>query len=340
MPEVLHSDPTDTAAHDATGAVKMHTDINDHLDRLFAADKAEIPWFVSLYQNIHELIKPPKLPPLEITSKPVAVKSIWGLYAPNAKSFYSSTGLLLGIFALLMITVTTTVVKKVNQPITDLIDPNLKPYVAPPQKKAAGGGGGGGAREIAPVSKGQAPKPSMKQFTPPMIVKEQPKLPMTPTIIAPPDTVLPQNNLPNWGDPLAKLSNLSNGQGFGGGMGNGSGGGLGNGKGGGFGPGEGGGVGGGVFRVGGGVSQPAVIYKVDPEYSEEARKAKYSGTVTLAVVVDAEGHARDIHVIKSLGMGLDEKAIEAVEKWKFKPGMKGGQSVNVRATIEVNFRLL
>jgi len=68
-----------------------------------------------------------------------------------------------------------------------------------------------------------------------------------------------------------------------------------------------GGVGGGVFRVGGGVSQPAVIFKVDPEYSEEARKAKYSGTVTLAVIVDAEGKAREIHVVKSLGMGLGRK---------------------------------
>ena len=74
--------------------------------------------------------------------------------------------------------------------------------------------------------------------------------------------------------------------------------------------------------------------------TEEARKAKYSGSVTLAIVVDTEGRARDIHVTKSLGMGLDEKAIEAVQKWRFKPGMKGGQAVNVRATIEVNFRLL
>jgi protein TonB len=340
MPEVPHSDPSDTAAHDPSGAVKMQTDINDHLDRLFAADKAEIPWFVSLYQNIHDLIKPEKLPPLEITSKPVAVKSIWGLYAKDPKSRYISVAIHVAAFGLLMATFTSKVVQQQIKNTVDLIDPNLRPYEAPPKPKAAGGGGGGGAREVAPVSKGQAPKPAMKQFTPPMIVKEEPKLAMTPTIIAPPDTVLPQNNLPNWGDPLAKLSNLSNGTGFGGGMGSGSGGGLGSGKGGGFGPGEGGGVGGGVFRVGGGVSQPAVIFKVDPEYSEEARKAKYSGTVMLAVVVDSEGHARDIHVVKSLGMGLDEKAIEAVEKWKFKPGMKGGQAVNVRATIEVNFRLL
>ncbi len=339
MPEVPHNDSAETAAHDANGAVKMHTDVNDHLDRLFAADKAEIPWFVSLYQNIHDLIRPEKLPPLEITSQPVAVKSIWGLYANNPRSWYISVGLQSTIFALLLIGFTN---KTVQQKITEklnLIDPNIEAY-KPPAPKQAGGGGGGGAREVAPVTKGQAPKPALKQFTPPMIVKEPPKLAMMPTIIAPPDTVLPQNNLPNWGDPLAKLVNGSNGTGFGGGMGSGSGGGLGSGKGGGFGPGEGGGVGGGVYRVGGGVSQPSVLFKVDPEYSEEARKAKYSGTVMLAVVVDVEGHARDIHVVKSLGMGLDEKAIEAVEKWKFKPGMKGGTAVNVRATIEVNFRLL
>jgi protein TonB len=339
MSEVPRHDPAETAAHDAAGAVKMHTDMDDHLDRLFAADKAEIPWFVSLYQNIYDLIRPEKLPPLEITSKPVAVKSIWGLYAINPKSFYSSTAILGTIFVLLMVTFTNKAVQQKISEKLNLIDPNIEPY-KPPAPKQAGGGGGGGARELAPVTKGQAPKPALKQFTPPMIVQQPPKLAMAPTIIAPPDTVLPQNNLPNWGDPLAKLSNLSNGTGFGGGMGSGSGGGLGSGSGGGFGPGSGGGVGGGVYRVGGGVSQPSVIFKVDPEYSEEARKAKYSGTVMLAVVVNTEGHAVDIHVVKSLGMGLDEKAIEAVDHWKFKPGMKGGQAVNVRATIEVNFRLL
>jgi TonB family protein len=338
MPEVLHSDPAETAAHDANGAVKMHTDINDHLDRLFAADKAEIPWFVSLYQNIHDLIKPEKLPPLEITSKPVAVKSIWGLYALNPKSFYSSIAIVCTVVTLLMITVTNKTVQQKIAEKFNMIDPNLEAYKPPPMKKAAGGGGGGGAREIAPVSKGQAPKPSPKRFTPPMIVQEQPKLPMTPTLNIPIE--LPTNNLPNWGDPLAKLVNGSNGPGSGGGMGSGAGGGLGSGKGGGYGPGEGGGIGGGVYRIGGGVSAPVPIYKPDPEYSEEARKAKYSGTVTLSIVVDAEGKARDIHVTKSLGMGLDEKAMEAVANWKFKPAMKGGQAVAVRASIEVNFRLL
>jgi len=79
---------------------------------------------------------------------------------------------------------------------------------------------------------------------------------------------------------------------------------------------------------------------VDPEYSEEARKAKYSGTVLIQLIVDPDGKARNIKVVRSLGLGLDEKAMEAVAKWKFKPGVKNGSPVPVIATIEVNFRLL
>ena len=86
MPEVLHHDPVETAIHDANGAVKMHTDTNDHLDRLFAADKAEIPWFLSLYQNIHELIKPEKLPPLHGDFEAGSGEDIWGLYRKDPKS--------------------------------------------------------------------------------------------------------------------------------------------------------------------------------------------------------------------------------------------------------------
>ncbi|MGD1069317.1 MAG: energy transducer TonB [Bryobacteraceae bacterium] len=311
---------------------------DDHLSRMLVPQNTEIPWYKSLYLAIHELIKPEKLPPLELTSRPVAVKDIWGLYAKDPKSRYYSIAIHVSVFCLLMWGFTSPTVQKAIKQNFSMIDPNLKPYL-PEKPKASGGGGGGGAREVLPVTKGQAPKPALKQFVPPMIVDHKPKLEMDPSLIMP-DVQLPQNNLNNWGDPLAKLVNGSNGTGSGGGMGSGSGGGLGSGSGGGFGPGSGGGVGGGVFRVGGGVSAPAVLYKVDPEYSEEARKAKYSGTVLLSVIVDTEGHARDIHVLKSLGMGLDEKAMEAVQKWKFKPGMKGGQAVNVRAQIEVNFRLL
>ena len=99
-------------------------------------------------------------------------------------------------------------------------------------------------------------------------------------------------------------------------------------------------MGGGVYKIGGGVSSPSLLYKVEPEYSEEARKAKFQGTVLLYVEVDEKGLPRNIRVIRPLGLGLDQKAIEAVEKWKFSPGKKDGKPVAVQAQIEVNFRLL
>ena len=167
-----------------------------------------------------------------------------------------------------------------------------------------------------------------------------PRLTMEPSIMVPPDVPLPNANLAQYGDPLGKLGPPSNGPGSGGGIGTGYGGGVGSGHGGGFGPGSGGGIGGGVFRVGGGVTAPSLLLKVEPEYSEEARKAKHQGTVLLSVEVDTSGRATNIKVARSLGLGLDEKAIEAVKQWKFKPGYKDGKPVIVAATIEVNFRLL
>ena len=142
-----------------------------------------------------------------------------------------------------------------------------------------------------------------------------------------------------WGDPNGVAGPASNGPGFGGGIGSGSGGGIGSGNGGGLGPGEGGGVGGGVYSVGGGVSAPIPIYKPEPAYSEEARKAKYQGTVVLFIVVDASGAVTECRVIKPLGLGLDEKAVETVKTWKFKPALKNGTPVPVQVTVEVSFRL-
>jgi TonB family protein len=173
-----------------------------------------------------------------------------------------------------------------------------------------------------------------------VVANLDPKLTMDPTLIGPPDIQPPNVNMSQFGDPLGRIGPASNGPGSGGGIGSGKGGGVGSGTGPGFGPGEGGGIGGGVFRMGGGVSAPALLSKVEPEYSEEARKAKYQGTVLLYVEVDATGRAQNIRVLHSLGLGLDEKAMEAVKKWRFRPGMKDGKPVTVVATVEVNFRLL
>jgi protein TonB len=205
---------------------------------------------------------------------------------------------------------------------------------------AGHGGGGSGDRSTIPVSKGTPPKFSDQQTTPPAIVvrNPNPRLSVRPTVLGPPDIKLPQSN--QLGDLMS--SNIvmpSNGTGAGGAAGNGSGTGVGIGKEGGVGTGANGGYGIGIFRPGLGVTAPRAIYDPDPEYSEEARKVHHQGTVTLALIVDTQGHAHDIRVMRSLGMGLDEKAVEAVRKWRFQPGTKDGQAVATQVDIEVNFRL-
>jgi len=318
-------------------------DPNEHLNHLLAP-QLETPWFKSLIGSIREVIHPTVLPPLQVTSKPVAVKDIWGLYGRKKRSSAYSLAIHVTVVVLLFTLASSKAVQQAAKDLTTtLIAPDIEPYQpkAGPQKPS-GGGGGGGDRSPLPAAKGRLPKASLKQFTPPVQVYNNlnPKLPMEPTIIAPPDMNIPNNNMSQYGDPLAKIGPPSNGPGSGGGIGSGSGGGVGSGRGGGFGPGEGGGFGGGVFRVGGGVTAPVPLYKPEPEYSEEARKAKYQGTVVLYIEVDTAGKARNLRVVRSLGLGLDEKAIEAVEKWKFRPGYKDGKPVVVAATVEVNFRLL
>ena len=206
-----------------------------------------------------------------------------------------------------------------------------------------GGGGGGGGNDLVVESKGALPRFASEQLTPPTIVvrNEPPKLAVDPTLVGPPELMMPPTS--QVGNPLSEIFQTpSNGVGSNGGLGEDHNGGIGSGSGPGFGSGRGGGIGSGdgIYSVGGGVSAPRAIYDPDPEYSNEARQAKYQGTVYLSVVVDAEGRPRDIRVQRSLGMGLDEKAIEAVRGWRFEPGRKDGRTVAVQVVVEVSFRLL
>jgi TonB family protein len=221
---------------------------------------------------------------------------------------------------------------------------DVSSYVLPPSIDISRGGGGGGNRDKLPASKGRLPRFALQQLTPPTIVvrQEAPKLPEEPTVVGAPQMKMAITSLPNLGMPTSRVMPSgppSNGTGSGAGIGSGSGGGVGVGAGPGVGEGRGGGTGGGVFRVGGGVSAPRAIYDPDPEYSAQARDAKYQGIVVLWVIVGPDGRPRDIRVQRSLGMGLDEKAVEAVQKWKFTPAMKDGQPVAVQLNIEVSFRL-
>src|SRR5438874_1936821 len=216
----------------------------------------------------------------------------------------------------------------------------LSDYALPVAAKKAGGGGGGGDRDKLDASAGKLPKKSLEQITPPAAVirNPDPKLAVAPTVVMP-NIPVAEPNIAALGDPKGVIGPASNGTGAGGGIGSGSGGGVGSGRGPGVGPGYGGGIGGGVYRVGGGVSAPRAIFAPDPEYSEEARKAKYQGTVVLYMIVGPDGRARDIHVVRSVGMGLDEKAIDAVRTWKFDPARRDGQAVAVQINVEVSFRL-
>jgi periplasmic protein TonB len=297
------------------------------LGRLLAPD-TEIPWYKSIYENIQELIHPEKLPPLELTSTPVAVKDIWG-EGTNPKRVAASVLGHVAVFAILIAIGTNDKVQKAIKNVVLIAPPPVvKPMEAKPNQ-----GGGGGSRSPLPPVKAQLPKPAPKQFVPPLVTIEHPALVMDASLIAPPDAwAAPTGAI---GNPLGQIGG-GGGFGSGGGIGNGKGNGIGNGNG----SGAGGGNGGGVYSVGNGTTPPSVLSKVDPEYSEEARKAKYSGSVMLSIVVNTDGKAEDVHVVKSLGMGLDEKAIEAVMKWRFLPGKNKGVPVKVKAQIEVNFRLL
>lgn len=201
-----------------------------------------------------------------------------------------------------------------------------------PQKVGKGGasGGGGGDASKIKASTGTPPKAAKEQFAPPVVLQPQKsKLMVEPTVVA--DMKIPQSA--QMGDPLSKLMIASNGTGVGGGIGSGDGGGVGSGHGG---P----GVGPGYFHPGvNGVSAPRAIFTPEPEFSEEARKAKYQGVVVLDIVVGVDGRVHSPKVIRSLGMGLDEKAIERVKDWKFDPAQKDGRPVPVEMAIEVAFNL-
>ncbi len=201
------------------------------------------------------------------------------------------------------------------------------------------GGGGGGAADLLPASNGPAPRFAPQQLTPPVVIilNRRPKLSVDPTLIGTPAMTVADSRS---GNPLSNLSIPSGGPGVRGGIDNGGGGGIGKDLGPGQGPGFDGGSGSNVFDPGHGVTTPRAIYSPDPAYSEEARKAKFQGTVGLSAVIGVDGRPRDLWISRSAGLGLDENSLETVRTWRFEPGTKNGKPVPVRMYIEVNFHLL
>ena len=283
----------------------------------------------------------PHKPLRESAILPTLAGEGYGLYRTQRSSFFVSF-VVHALIIVLLLTSGSYVAKhrqEIRQQVIGVVI-GVSPYVLRPSKSEAGGGGGGGDRSKLPASKGALPLLSHEQLAPPALVvrKEVPKLPVEASVVVPPEISLPHSG--PLGDPLsAILAPPSNGLGSGGGIGTGSGGGVGAGRGPGVGPGWGGGIGGGVYQIGVGVTAPRVLYAPNPDFSEEARKNHYEGMVVLSIVVGPDGHAHNVRIERSLGMGLDDKAIEAIARWRFEPGRENGIPVAVLANVEVSFRL-
>jgi protein TonB len=326
--------PSPSAAPDGSG---------HELDSFLGKAFEEKPIWTGLWESIRDVFFPPKLPPLELTSQPIPVPDRMAVKT-NPWAVGTATAVNGAILAIVLFLGARAVIQKIQAPkqVTN-IDVGNFDLAAPKSSQLAGGGGGGGSHDIVDPIKGKLPKLDKAPMTPPMVpILDHPKLEVPSAIAVQQDIKLPDNpNMPNIGvTNSANVTLASNGQGTGSGMGTGSGGGLGSGTGNGYGPGSGGNTGGGLFRIGGGVSAPVPIVSPEAEFSDEARRAKYQGVCLVSLIVDAQGNPQNPRVIRALGMGLDEKALEAVRKYKFKPALKDGRTpVPVMITIEVNFRL-
>jgi TonB family protein len=322
---------------DSQGAAALG---DPRLDAFLGKAFEEKPIWVGLYESLRDVFFPVKLPPLELTSKPIPVPDRMAVKAnPWAIGFSTSINVLI-LLALLFLGVKTYIDHKAAAAVTP-IDVNFD-LKAPKLGTSAGGGGGGGNQSIVDPIKGHLPPKMKDPITPPDQPVDKPKLAAQPAIDVQQNITLPDNpTLPNIGvKNSANVTLATGGQGSNGGMGSGRGGGMGSGTGDGYGPGYGGNTGGGLYRIGGGVSAPVPLNSVEAEFSDEARRAKYQGVCIVSLIVDAQGNPQNPRVVRALGMGLDEKALEAVRKYKFKPAMKDGKTpVPVMISVEVNFRL-
>jgi len=218
------------------------------------------------------------------------------------------------------------------------IDLSSFPVFAPVLARGTNGGNGGGANDLIDPIKGRTPDRSARTILAPQVpVLDHPQLAVTPTIAVPPDVILPDNpSLPNIGVYASTNVTLaSNGPGGPTGIGWRGNGGDGPGSGNtGWGPNE------GVGTPGvNGVTAPVPLFTPEAEFSDEARRQKYQGVCMISLIVDSQGNPQAIHVVRPLGFGLDEKAIEAVRRYRFRPAMKNGRPVPVRISVAVNFRL-
>jgi protein TonB len=302
----------------------------------------EVPWYKNLVENGRLLVSHRDPPRGSI--EPVEVPELLTEYRFRKSSWVVSLAVHLG-FLWVALYVPALLMREIRTPRQSeaLTLLNHQPLILhlPAMTKQSGGGGGGGRRDPTPASLGRLPRLANRQLTPPTpkVTNPDPILVVEPTLVVPQLASLPSVKIANYGDPWGVPGPPSSGSGTGGGIGDGIGGGVGPGNGPGLGPGQGGGTGGGIYRVGGGVRPPTVLFRVEPNYSEEARKANYQGTVLLSAIVRRDGRIEILRVLRGLGLGLDENAVAALRQWKFNPGTRNGEPVDVALNVEVNFVL-
>lgn len=315
---------------------------NRDLEYLLGARFEEKPVWSGLYENVRDLLFPAKLPPLELTSAPVVLPDRMASRT-NPWAVGVSTVANGGILAIAILLAMRLAAGSHGSPHplggAKLSDLSLLTARA---VQLVRGGGSGGANELTDPKIGRPPRFETMPIVPPTEHPLQnPILPVEAAVAVPPEVKLPDDfSLPNVGVHQSVIVVPSDGPGAGAGIGSGNRDGVGPGNGPGFGPGDDGGTGGFHYVPGvGGVTAPIPLVTPEAEFSDEARRVKHQGICTVAVIVDANGNPRNAHILRSLGMGLDEKALEAVRLYRFKPAKKDGKAVAVEIVVEVNFRL-
>jgi protein TonB len=216
---------------------------------------------------------------------------------------------------------------------------------------SGGGGGGGGVKIPLPTRRAERKAPVVKKVSSPVPEVQPPPPPPEPKVEpppAPPPPVVQAPVVPKPADPVEQKGlptptppapATDQGSGKGGGAGTGAGQGVGEGTGSGIGEGSGGGEGGGPFRPGSGIEPPQLLREVKASYTDDARRRGIEGEVVLEIVVRRDGSVGDVHVVRGLESGLNQRAIEAVRQWRFSPAKRRGNAVDVIVEVAVDFKL-
>ena len=271
------------------------------------------PLWKQLAAAIRERLHPDPEPDLKLESHPIPVKDIW-TPQPSLGKRLASVAVHVAVIGILMLPFWRPVQRAVQHEEEQVVlSPELMaPVPSRPKMQHLDGGG-----------------PPVHTIAPPKLLAVQ----APPMTVVPPLPLIPATSAANL--PLPALGNIGAVAGPPGNSAGTSGAGPG-----GAGSGEGGGdCVTGPCGIGGDISEPVPIYQPDPEYSDAARKAKFQGTVIVGVIIGVDGHVYDPKIVQPLGLGLDEKALDAVKLWRFRPAERDGRPVRVAANIEVNFHL-